>query len=179
MITQQYLKECLYYDSDTGVFTWLSRPLCHFKDARAMKITNTSHDGNRAGTVFTPPNSRASYISIGINGHPYRAHRLAFLYVYGSLPEAGIDHKNGIGTDNRIENIREASTMENHRNMPIPSDNKSGVMGVGFHKKRWRAFISVKRRQIHLGNFINFDDAVSARKKAEIDLGFHPNHGRD
>lgn len=66
-------------------------------------------------------------------------------------------------------------------NMKRPSHNTSGVIGVFWNKGvgKWTAKIKKNQITTNLGNFINFEDAVSARKKAEEDLGFHMNHGRD
>ena len=51
----------------------------------------------------------------------------------------------------------------------LPKNNRSGVRGVCYNnrKKRWLAYIGINKTVITLGNFQNFDDAVSARKEAE------------
>jgi len=36
----------------------------------------------------------------------------------------------------------------------------------------------VDGKTIHLGRFDKFEDAVAARKAADIKYGFHPNHGK-
>ena len=59
------------------------------------------------------------------------------------------------------------------------SDNTSGVTGVSWNKAQgdWQARIKVSGRLVHLGRFKKFEDAVQARAKANIDFGFHFNHG--
>lgn len=49
-------------------------------------------------------------------------------------------------------------------------NNTSGVKGVNFNKslQRWVARISVDSKPVHLGIFKEKEDAVIARKKAEI-----------
>ena len=61
----------------------------------------------------------------------------------------------------------------------IPT-NASGVTGVFWYKRRdgWIAQIYVDGKQRHLGFFDNLLDAVAARKSAEIEYNYHPNHGR-
>ncbi|HJB28112.1 MAG TPA: AP2 domain-containing protein [Candidatus Blautia faecavium] len=51
----------------------------------------------------------------------------------------------------------------------INNNNTSGVRGVSYRKNRgkWRAYIKIKRKNIHLGNFDTKEDAIAARKAAE------------
>jgi hypothetical protein len=66
------------------------------------------------------------------------------------------------------------------RNAKKPITNSSGYIGVNWHKsaKKWMAQIKVNRKNIYLGLFTNKEDAVEARKEAEVEHGFHKNHGR-
>jgi hypothetical protein len=79
------------------------------------------------------------------------------------------DHINRNTFDNRKNNLRECVQAENTRNKSIPSHNSSGVIGVSYRKDRdkWRAFIHMNDTYIHLGYFINKDDAIKARLEAE------------
>ncbi len=51
-----------------------------------------------------------------------------------------------------------------------PSNNISGVIGVGWHKRtsKWRARIKVNQQDYNLGSFENKNDAIVARLKAEL-----------
>lgn len=160
-ITQEYLKSILYYNSDTGIFTW--------RKAR-QRITIDSIAGNIR---------KDGYIKIVINRKFYQAHRLAWLYMYGYMPPEQIDHINHIRTDNRICNLRAVSRQENGKNQSKPITNKSGHSGVCWHKKinKWNVQIGINKKQIYLGMFDNINDAIAARKQAEIYYGFHENHG--
>lgn len=102
----------------------------------------------------------------------YLVHRIIWKMWYGKDPEV-IDHINGIGTDNRIENLRSVDMLQNARNMGLNSRNKSGVSGVFQEGQKWRVRLGTKE----LGRFKTFDEAVQVRKKAEQAAGYHANHG--
>ena len=63
---------------------------------------------------------------------------------------------------------------DNSRNRGVKRLNKTGVTGVTWRKARsgdggsWRASIMVDGKNISLGSYANFDDAVAARKEAEL-----------
>ena len=101
------------------------------------------------------------------------------VYVHGYCAEQ-VDHINGVRDFNPIANLRNASQIENSRNLSKPKSNKSGVMGVSRDKvnRKWRATIKVNYRQINIGRFASFNDAVQARVEAEKKYGFHENHGK-
>ena len=161
-ITQDNLKHVISYDSETGVFTWRN------------PLNSSLVVGSVAGTIV-----KQGYIHIGVNGHYYKAHSLAWFYVHGVWPDQ-IDHINHMRTDNRLLNLRNISQKENSKNNSRSKDNTSGVTGVKWHKrdKKWMAVISNDNKRINLGGFIDFNEAVRIRKLAEIMYGFHPNHGR-
>jgi len=102
----------------------------------------------------------------------YFVHRIIWKMWYGQDPEI-IDHINGIGTDNRIENLRSVTMLENARNMALHSRNKTGVSGVVEENGKWRARLGNKE----LGRFKTFEEAVEIRKEAEKEAGYHVNHG--
>lgn len=160
-LTQKRLKEILDYDPETGIFTYA-------KNHGRMK------KGDRAGNI----NSHG-YVNIKVLDRLWKAHRLAFFYMEGDTPGA-VDHINHVRTDNRWINLRPADRAINGKNQRMGSNNKSGVTGVFWHKsaKKWVAQIRVNRKRVHLGSFASFDDAVAARKEAEVEHGFHPNHGK-
>lgn len=85
-----------------------------------------------------------------------------------------IDHINGDRDDNRISNLRDVPQVINQRNQGRHRSNKSGRTGVCWGTKRqcWLAYIKVNDRQIALGGFSKFDDAVKARIAAEKKYGF-------
>jgi hypothetical protein len=155
MITQNELKQVLHYNQDTGVFTWL------------VSKQGQKGIGSKAGCL-----TLGGYYSITIDREFYLAHRLAWFYVYGTWPANTIDHINGDTQDNRICNLREATSSQNGMNRLEQSNNTSGHRGVTFHKKaqKWRAHIKINQKQKHLGLFITKELAIEARNKAEEEL---------
>lgn len=122
------------------------------------------------------------------NGYNYMArygfkmaeHVLIVLYMLGkTFPDSEIDHINHIRDDNRWNNLRIVDRKFNSMNLSQHKSNTSGVTGVAWHKQRnkWRAFIMVDYKQVALGLFTEFEDAVKARKEAEKKYNFHTNHG--
>lgn len=149
MITQQLLKSLLHYNPENGVFRW-----------RSSKSNNPS-DWHVAGCLDN------GYVIIRINSRGYKAHRLAWLYVYGIEPPKFIDHINRVRNDNRISNLRLASVRQNNVNTKQRSDNKSGLRGVSRHKcGKWVAQCNINGTRKHLGLFDSIEAAHSAYKKA-------------
>lgn len=151
LITQERLKSLLTYDPDTGAFRW--RIDC----------------GSRAKTgLLAGARNGAGYFHIQIDGKKHKAHRLAWLYVYGTLPDE-IDHINRIKDDNRIVNLRDVTHAQNGQNQNRPRNNTSGHIGVDFHKRsqKWRARIKVDGKLRDIGYFTTAQEAADARRHAE------------
>lgn len=81
------------------------------------------------------------------------------------------DHKDRNPFNNRKENLRESTYQENARNSSLAKNNKSGIIGVYWHKREmaWVATIVVDYHKIHLGVFCNKEAAIIARLKAELE----------
>ena len=79
------------------------------------------------------------------------------------------DHINRNPLDNRRVNLRKATHSENMKNQSMHKNNTSGITGVGWQKNmgKWSARIMVDYKMIYLGYFINKEDAIYARLKAE------------
>ena len=80
-----------------------------------------------------------------------------------------VDHIDGDRRNNTRSNLRLATRQENNRNKATHINNTSGTPGVAWHKQRekWRAFIMVDYKQIHLGLFLDLEEAILIRKAAE------------
>jgi len=155
-ITQSELKYHLHYDDKTGVFTWLN------------PLSSRVCIGQEAGSI-----SRSTgYKVIGIGGHSYRAHRLAFLYMNGCFPESMVDHIDGDRLNNKFENLRPVNKFQNMWNMGSINGSASKFCGVFFEKKikKWRAHIRFNGKRKHLGVFKNEVDAAKAYDKAALEF---------
>jgi len=120
------------------------------------------------------------YQTVGIWKQKFFAQRVIWKMMTGRDPAGEVDHINGVRTDNRWSNLRDVPRSINGKNMRLSSRNKSGATGVAYRADmgKWLAVIRCNYAQRHLGCFDTFDEALAARKKAEQESGFHPNHGR-
>lgn len=165
MITQEELKSLLHYDHDTGVFTW-----------------KRSRQGSKEGAIAGKVDKRKSgkcYWAITIKYKYYMAHRLVWLYVHGDFPKEQIDHIDGDGLNNRISNLRDVSASENSMNKRKYCNNKSGITGVSWdkHANKWEVQIRVNKKNKRIGRYDNLFEAACARRQADINYGYHNNHG--
>ena len=162
-MTQDRLKELFEYNRDTGIFT---RKIC---TARCHK------EGEEVGYV----QNKQGYLCCKVENKQYAMHRLAWLYVHGSMPEDNIDHINHIVSDNRIDNLREVSFAENMRNKSKYKTNTSGSTGVTWHKKdrKWYARLQKNGVRKIIGIYDLKEDAIKARESYILDKDFHPTHG--
>ena len=146
-ITQKRLKEVISYDPHSGLFTWLI-------------TSGGAVSGNIAGGYIG-----GGYIGINVDKKQYLAHRLAFMYENGRFPAKNIDHINGIRDDNRLINLREATSSENQQNQRRPQKhNRLGVLGVIEDRRNGRfiAQITINGKVKKLGSFSTTDLAHQA-----------------
>ena len=82
-----------------------------------------------------------------------------------------IDHINHNILDNRKENLRPCTYQQNMMNLSKRIDNSSGIAGVSWYKRsnKWRAQIKLNNKTKHLGYYENIEEAIQARRQAEID----------
>lgn len=115
--------------------------------------------------------NKDGYVVSTDNNHKHiKLHRLVMNACNGDV----VDHKKHLPRkepklDNRKSNLRITTHQGNAMNMSKSKANTSGVTGVYWHSQhqKWKAAIGYKRKQIHLGYFDNFEDAVRVRKEAE------------
>ena len=159
-LTQALLKKFFEYDPISGE---LIRRL----------PTSNNYVGDVVGTL-----KNNGYLSVGFGDKEYLVHRLIWLYVKGYLPDQ-VDHIDHDRLNNSWDNLREVNNTDNSKNTSVSSNSTTKVNGVSFMKTRnkYRATIMVNRKQIHLGLFEDINDAIKARKDADIKYGFHANHG--
>jgi len=139
-----------------------------------MYIDRADWDRLRARGIRSVFMSKMGY---PVFNHSNRVH-LVHRFVMDS-PKV-IDHINQVKYDARRKNLRVCTHSENHRNGKVRPNNKLGVLGVCPDSRdpaRFRAYIMVDGRQVFLGRFDEFNDAVTARRAAELEYfgEFAPN----
>ena len=140
MLEQEKLKSILEYDPETGLFRW--------------KVLGW---GRKAGWFGGTSGHR--YLRVYVPDKQYFAHRLAWFYVYGSMPNGEIDHINGNRHDNRIVNLRIATRSQQLGNSRAQPRNKSGYKGVSWKRNRGKWCVQILNRYVGL-----FSDKVEAAR---------------
>jgi hypothetical protein len=145
---------------------------------------------NRHGTAHNMPNTKVGdvvgsfssrgYLQVRINSKKYLAHRIIWLMQSGSFPKEQIDHINGVKTDNRIANLRDATQAENARNRGLQSNNKTGFKGVFTNSvsriNPYTSHIQSNGKIIFLGTFPTPELAHEAYRAASAK--YHGEFGR-
>lgn len=169
------LRTMVRLDVETGRLYWLQRDRRFFPDDRACNSWNAQNPGKEAFAI----NSNG-YRQGSLFGKKVYAHVIVFAIHHGRWPSGAIDHISGDRLDNRPENLRDVSHIENMRNQPISRASTTGHTGVHFSAKRSRyeAHITISGKTKHLGRYRTISEALAARKLAEREYGFHANHGR-
>ncbi len=159
-LTQIELRRMLNYDPITGEFTWQCR------DDRAPSW-NARWSGKRAGGA--KERRHTSYRVIVINLRPYYAHRLAWFWMTGTWPSE-VDHRDGDGSNNAWENLREVTRSQNNANRRH-LQNATGYPGVRrLPNGRFRARVQYGGKARHLGCFDTADEAHRVRAAAARQL---------
>lgn len=150
-ITEERLKELFYYDPLSGEFTRKK----YMFGAKKNKVGNVRHDG---------------YKRICIDYVSYLAHRLAWLYMTGEMPDDVIDHIDGNPSNNAFHNLRKVSQKLNVQNVKTHKSNSiHKCLGVSFHNrdKLWRARLYANGKQVLCKYFKNKEDAEIAYIEAK------------
>lgn len=152
------LRQVLSYCPVTGHLHW------------RVTMGTRARAGQRAGSL-----SAQGYLVVGLDGlRNLFAHRIAWAIHHGRWPAGEIDHIDGDRTDNRMANLRDVATHENHQNMrKARSDNKVGILGVSRHKGRFRAQIQAQGKKRWLGEFDTAEAAHEAYLAAKRQLHSH------
>jgi hypothetical protein len=153
-LTQEDLHNWFRYEPETGKMYW--------KESFAHRVKV----GDEAGAFCT------NYIRVGIFGAKFQMHRLIWLMLKGPIPPGYlIDHKNGDGTDNRLDNLRLATYTQNNQNAKSLVGS-SKYKGVHWFKRDscWQAKIEYDGKTHHLGYFVEELEAAEAYKKEALKI---------
>ena len=178
MITQKYLKECIHYNTDNGLLTWLERPAYHFKSKTSQKRINSRFAGTIAGcTAETHKDYTKHYIRI--DGKLYITSRIIWLYMTGDWPHYHIDHIDGNPTNNKWDNLRDVPQAVNLKNKACYKNNTSGITGIFIKPNgKYLAYYSRDNRQ-HTRTFDDLDIAIDWRTSNLTAVGgYSDRHGR-
>lgn len=127
------LRQLLLYEPETGRFY---RRVSAKGHAAGKEVGHQTADG---------------YIRVGVKGLYFKAHRLAWMYVFAKPPVGVIDHINGNRSDNRICNLRDVDQATNAGNLrKAKRTNKVGLLGVTKCVSHGRTFF---KATIVIGSF--------------------------
>ena len=103
--------------------------------------------------------SASGYVSTNIKGLNMRLHR----FIMDCPEDMVVDHINHDRLDNRKSNLRICTRQQNNMNRKCA--------GITYHKTtgKWIAQIAYNHNHMYLGSFDKKEDAIQARKQAEIE----------
>lgn len=142
-ITSEYIRSHLEYDPATGVFRW--------RQARSRRRVGAIAGGIQFG----------GYRGIHFGSRVYKAHRLAWLYVYGEWPNGLLDHIDGNRDNNAIANLRIATSAQNAARRPTRR-SFGPSRGVFPHGPGFVARIHYAGKRHYLGYFSTAEAARNA-----------------
>ena len=159
MLTYAQSREWFRYNKKTGRLTWA---------VQRRGRGGLTQIGDDVGCT-----TRAGYWRTTLGGKTYAVHRIIWLYVTGEWPKHDLDHRNGIGSDNRWRNLRLAVGSINQENWRKPKrDCASGLLGAwpSSDGKKWRSVIKAGPKFHFLGYFDHAIDAHRAYVEAKRKL---------
>lgn len=165
----EILRQFLRYEPDTGRLFWLERtPAMFSDDGNRTKVAkcNNWNSRNAGKEAFNTLNDKGYKIG-RIQSDNYFAHRVIWKMVTGQEPSHVIDHKNGVKSDNRWQNLRAADHSQNRMNAQTTwcASGKKGVYWVK-HSRKWTSRISAYGQDHYLGCFATQDEAAAAYQGA-------------
>jgi hypothetical protein len=154
------LRKLIEYDPISGILTWRERPVVLFSKGRrsaawSAAVWNAKHANKPALSQKTSHGYMRGNVTVDGVTKSILAHRAAWAIYHGCWPGPIMDHEDNDGCNNRIANLRDATTHQNARNCTSARGSSSQYLGV-FNdrvKNRWTASITVEGKQIWLGGF--------------------------
>lgn len=133
--------------------------------------------GDLAGHIHKRPN-KCAYKRLSLFKKRYFAHQLVFMMFYGYIPKQ-IDHVDGNGLNNKINNLREATSQQNQFNKGLGANNKCGYKNVYWRadNKKWSVQLRINGKLITFGSFNDLEladlVATEARNKYHKEFARH------
>lgn len=184
MSLETKIKEYFSYDKETGYLHWNKRSLSDFQSSHIGNTWNTRYAGKRVGGISQSKKDNTAYFktTVAVDGELFNlaAHRIVWFLNYGEWPKGIIDHLDGNGLNNRLDNLRDVTSTNNGRNSKLISTNTTGVSGVNWNKRdeKWFATKSVEGKSSYLTCSRDFFEVICARKSWEYEEGnFTERHG--
>jgi hypothetical protein len=146
-----WLRQLFRYEPETGKLFW--------RDSGAEAFPRAHPRGYYEGKL---PGRRETW----------KSHRVIWALQTGAWPSQAIDHIDGNPSNNRWDNLREATLSQNQHNQRLSVANTSGIKGVSWHKtyKKWVASIRANGRKVHLGYFREKEVAAEVVRSARAEL---------
>ena len=150
-MTPEYWKSIFHYDDFTGKLHW-------------VKASKTTKAGDSVKTI-----NKKGYVQFGHKGKCYLAHRIIWAIVYGEYPKHYIDHIDGNPSNNKLDNLRDATSAINQQNFRKASKrSKTGLLGVSSARPgKYFASIRANGKYYYLGWYSDPQEAHEAYLKAK------------
>ena len=141
--TQKYLKEYFNYDPTTGALLY--------------KHKVRFHEANTKAGILT----KQGYRMVKVGGRTMAASWVVWIYHTGKIPKNELDHANMVRSDDRFENLREATRSQNCMNR-VKKVSKWGYRGVKNNKKRFTASLTKDQKLYYFGTYDTREEAARA-----------------
>lgn len=155
LITHERLLELIEYNPDSG------------------EILSKVDRGSRCkkGKILGTKNT-TGHIVLQLDKRMYLAHRLVWFYCFKEWPVNIIDHIDRNSSNNKLDNLREATKATNNYNSKLYSTNTTGIKGAFFDSRRnlYYSQIVANGKKTWLGYFNTLEEAGQVYSIAAKDL---------
>lgn len=150
------LRTLIHYDPETGTLEWKPRHRELFQKQGEFLRWNGRYAGTPALAKITPQ----GYRSGKLGGVYLLAHRVCWKIQTGKDPEEILDHVNGVRSDNRFANLREATFEQNVGNRASNRETSSKYRGASWcsRDRFWASYCA----GVWLGRFQTEEEAALA-----------------